>query len=161
MKLSIIVAAAENSVIGKDNNLIWHLPADLKYFKTVTTGHSVIMGRKTYLSIGRPLPNRRNIIISTDKNLSVENCEVAHSVEEAMELVKNEDEAFVIGGGSVYKTFWDKADRIYLTLVHTVSDGDTKIPAISPLLWKEVSREHHLKDNKNAFDYSFVVFERK
>ena len=160
MVLSIIVAAAENNVIGRDNGLIWRLSADLKHFKALTTGHTILMGRKTFESIGRALPNRRNIVISRNPEFEAAGCEVVHSVEEALELTKNEDEVFVTGGGTIYKKLWDKADRLYLTVVHQVCEGGTVIPPVDPKVWKEVAREAGKADEKNECDYTFINYER-
>lgn len=161
MRLSIIVAASENNVIGRNNALIWHLPADLKHFKSLTTGNTVLMGRKTFESIGRSLPNRRNIVISGNPRYVAEGCEVAASVAEALAWVAEEDEVFVIGGGRIYRELWDSADRIYLTRVHTESEGDTFIPAIDEREWELVSREDFKADEKNGYDYSFMDYQRK
>ena len=160
MVLSIIVAAAENNVIGRDNGLIWRLSADLKRFKALTTGHTILMGRKTFESIGRALPNRRNIVISRNPEFEAAGCEVVHSVEEALELTKNEDEVFVTGGGTIYKKLWDKADRLYLTVVHLECEGDTVIQSVDPEVWREVAREVGKADEKNECDYTFINYER-
>lgn len=159
MAISLIVAAAENNAIGKDNALLWHLSADLKRFKALTSGHPVIMGRKTFESIGKPLPNRRNIVISRSLS-ALDGCEVVASVEEALALVNDGEEAFIIGGGSVYRTLWQKAARLYLTAVKTRLEGDTFIPEIRPEEWKEISREDFSADEKNEFGYSFIDYVR-
>lgn len=159
MSIALIVAAAENNAIGKDNALLWHLSADLKRFKALTTGHPVIMGRKTFESIGKPLPNRRNIVISRSVP-AIEGCEVVASVDEALALVKSGEEAFIIGGGSIYKALWDRADRLYLTSVKTSLEGDTFIPEVKPDEWKEVKREDFGADEKNEFGYSFIDYVR-
>lgn len=161
MQLSVIVAASENDVIGRDNALIWHLPADLKHFKALTTGHAVVMGRKTFESIGKALPHRRNIVVSRNPLFTAEGCEVAASVEEALALVEGEDEVFVIGGGRLYNELWSRADRLYLTRVHTETEGDTFIPAVDEREWELVGREDFKADEKNEFDYSFLEFCRK
>lgn len=161
MVLSIIVASAENSVIGRNNALIWHISADLKHFKQLTTGHTIIMGRKTFESIGKALPNRRNIVISRNPGFKAEGCEIVESIPMALEISKSEDEVFIIGGGTIYHEMWDQADRLYLTLVHTQVEGDTFIPAIDPEFWTEIRREDGKADDKNEFDYSFVDYERK
>lgn len=160
MVLSIIVAAAENSVIGRDNNLIWKLSADLRRFKVLTTGNAIIMGRKTFDSIGKSLPNRRNIVISRNPDFCAEGCEVVCGIDEALQLVSGEDNVFIIGGGTMYKALWDKADFLYLTKVHTTVEGDTVIPAVSGADWKEVKREDHPADEKNEFPYSFIDYMR-
>ena len=159
MTTTIVVAISENHAIGKDNKLLWHLPNDLKHFKDITTGHTVIMGRKTYDSVGRPLPKRRNIII-TRQDLRIEGCEVVGSIEAALELCKTEAEVFVVGGAEIYKQAMHLTDRIYLTIVHKAYEADTFFPAIDLKEWKEVSREDHQPDEKNLIPYSFVTYER-
>lgn len=159
--ISIIVACSENNVIGKDNGLIWRLSNDLKRFKALTTGHAIVMGRKTFESIGRPLPNRRNIILS--KNLeAMDGCEIMRSADEVLELAKSTDEElFIIGGGQVYEQFLPFADKLYLTLVHTEAEGDTFFPALNRDEWTEVARESFKADEKNEFDYEFVDYLRR
>lgn len=161
MILSIIVATAENNVIGYRNQLIWKLPADLRHFKMLTTGHPVIMGRKTFESIGKALPNRRNIVISTNKAYQAEGCEMAGSIAIALEMVKDASEAFIIGGGTIYKEIWDKADRLYLTWVHISPEGDTYIPEVRAEEWIEMKREDFQADEKNEYAYSFIDYQRK
>lgn len=158
--ISIIVAAAENNVIGNNNALIWHISADLKHFKQLTTGHTVVMGRKTYESIGRALPNRRNIVISRNPDFHPEDCETVSSVEEALRLTDGEEEVFIIGGGTIYREMWDKAERLYITLVHTVAEGDTSIPEIDRTRWKVVSRQDFKAGEKDDYDYSFIDYRR-
>ena len=160
MVLSIIVAASENQVIGRDNALIWHVSADLKRFRQLTTGHTIIMGRKTFESIGRALPQRRNIVISRNPDFRAENCEVAGSLADALKMAEKEDEVFIIGGGSVYNEFWLGADRLYLTLVHTVTKGDTFIPAVEPEEWEMTVRQDFRAGEKDDFDYSFINYRR-
>lgn len=159
--ISIIVACSENNVIGKDNGLIWRLSNDLKRFKALTTGHAIVMGRKTFESIGRPLPNRRNIILS--KNLeAMDGCEIMRSADVVLEFAKSTDEElFIIGGGQVYEQFLPFADKLYLTLVHTVAEGDTFFPALNRDEWTEVARESFKADEKNEFDYEFVDYLRR
>lgn len=161
MILSIIVATAENNVIGYRNQLIWKLPADLRHFKMLTTGHPVIMGRKTFESIGKALPNRRNIVISTNKAYQAEGCEMAGSIAIALEMVKDASEAFIIGGGTIYKEIWDKADRLYLTRVHISPEGDTYIPEVRAEEWIEMKKEDFQADEKNEYAYSFIDYQRK
>jgi dihydrofolate reductase len=156
--VSLIAAMANNRVIGKGNQMPWHLPADLGHFKTVTFGKPVIMGRKTYESIGRPLPGRRNIIISRNRNYKIEGCETAVSLEEAMELVNEVEEIMIIGGGHVYSQAIPLADRLYLTFIDLDVDGDTQFPEFEHLKLTEVKREKHLKDEKNSYDYQFIDF---
>lgn len=161
MTLAIIVAASENNVIGRDNSLIWHVSADLKRFKNLTTGHTLIMGRKTFQSIGKALPNRRNIVITHNPEFKAEGCEIAYSIEEALSLASSDEQVFIIGGGSLYRKLWDKADFLYLTLVHTTTTGDTSIPAIEPEKWQETGRQDFPADEKNEFAYSFINYQRK
>jgi dihydrofolate reductase len=161
MIVSIIVAAAENNVIGGQNQLLWRLPDDLKRFKSITTGHTVIMGRKTYDSIGGALSNRRNIIVSRNAALKVDGCEVANSLEDALQLAAGEKEVFVIGGGQIYKQAWNKAGKLYLTRVHTEKEGDTFIPEIRAGEWMEESCEWHPSDGKHPYTYSFIVYKKK
>jgi dihydrofolate reductase len=156
--IKIIVATSRNRVIGNDNTLIWHLPADLKNFKRLTTGSAIIMGRKTYESIGKPLPYRRNIIITRDKNYKVDNCEIVNSLEEAL-LICFEN-CFIIGGGEIYKQVLPIADEIYLTLIDEDFEGDTYFPEIKEEEWFEVSKEYFEPDEKNKHKYSFIKYER-
>lgn len=158
---SIIVAADEKNAIGKNNDLLCHLPNDLKYFKSITDGHTIIMGRKTFESLPKgALPNRRNIVITRNKDLQFERCEMCSSIEEALDLCKDEAEVFIIGGGSLYNATIGIADKLYLTRIHTTfSDADTFFPVIDSS-WKEVSREDHKADEKHKYDYSFIVFEK-
>lgn len=160
--IHLVVAKSDNNVIGHDNQLIWHLPNDWKHFKEITTGHPIIMGRKTFESIGRALPNRTNIIITRNKNYSIENTKVAHSLNEAIEIAKKIDEdIFIIGGGKIYEQALDLVDILEVTEVHENFEGDTYFPEIDLNVWKEISRIKHHKDEKNKFDYSFVRYERK
>lgn len=161
MLVSLIVALSENRVIGKDNDLMWRLSADLKRFKSLTTGHHIIMGRKTYESIGRPLPNRTNIIISRQKNYQQDNCIVVASLAEAIEVGGADKEIFVIGGGEIYKQAIDLVDRMYITLVHDTYDGDTFFPEMDKAKWNLVSEESHCADAKNEVNYSFLNYQRK
>lgn len=158
-KFSIIVAAAENGAIGLRGAMPWHLPADLKYFKSVTVGHNVIMGRRTFGSIGRPLPGRRNLVISRRHDLQIEGCEVFPSLEAALEAA--DEGAFVIGGAQVYQQAWDRASRLYLTRVHTeVEDYDAAVPAVDRGEWSLVQAIPFEADEKNAYDLTFEVYER-
>jgi len=156
---TIVVAISENHVIGKDNKLLWYMPNDLKHFKEITTGHPVIMGRKTYDSVGKPLPNRRNIII-TRKKITIEGCEVVNSIEEAFLLCTDEPEVFIVGGAEIYRQSINLTDRIYLTIIHKEFEGDSFFPEISKKEWKEVFREDHQPDHKNTLPYSFITLER-
>lgn len=163
MVISLIVAVAENGVIGKDNGLPWHLGADLKRFKALTTGHTILMGKNTYLSIGRPLPNRRNVVLS--RSLAPEEapgCDLITSLDELDSLgLEPNEELFVIGGARVYGQLMPKADKLYLTKVHTQADGDVSFPEIDWDEWEMTSEEKGFSDEKNDFDYSFQNFERK
>jgi len=160
--ITIIVAKSENNVIGNENQLIWHLSGDLKRFKALTTGHPIIMGRKTYESIGKPLPNRTNIVITRNKDWNPEGVLVVNSLHEAIEKGKEiDEEIFIIGGGNIYEQAMDWADALEVTEVHQTFEGDTKFPEIDSSIWKEIAREDFGKDEKNEFDYSFVRFERK
>jgi dihydrofolate reductase len=132
MIISIIAAVSNNNVIGKDNKLPWHLPGDLKRFKELTTGHTIIMGRKTFESIGRPLPSRRNIVVTRNKDYKADGVEIIHSIKEALDLVKNEDEVFIIGGEEIYKLALPMANKIYLTRINKEYDGDAFFPELGP-----------------------------
>ena len=163
MLLSIIVAVSENGAIGLNNQLIWRLPDDLKRFKQLTIGHPMIMGRKTFESIGKPLPGRQSIVITRDKNFSFEGVLVAHTLEKAIEkaVQTGTDEAFVIGGGDIYNQVQNKADKLYITEVHTRTKGDTFFKIENPDLWEEKEREHHPSDEKHNFPFDFVNLIRK
>ncbi|OAQ38333.1 dihydrofolate reductase [Pedobacter psychrophilus] len=160
MGLSLIVATDSENGIGKNNQLLWHLPNDLKFFKKTTSGHTVIMGRKTYDSIGKPLPNRRNIIITRKKDLKIEGVEVFNSLEKALNACANEEQAFVIGGGEIYREALPLIHQIYLTKVHHQFNADTFFPSIDALDWEVIFKEDHQKDEKHAFDYSFLILKR-
>ena len=166
MGVSLIVAVAENKVIGKDNNLIWHLPKDMRFFKETTLGHHVIMGRKNFESIPhkyRPLPNRTNIVVTRQTDYAAEGCVVVNSVEAALKIAKEngDKEPFIIGGGQIYKLALEAnlVDTIYLTKVHHAYDGDTFFPELENE-WKEVERIDCKADEKHAYDYSFLTFEK-
>ena len=159
--ISIIVAIAENFAIGRNNNLLFHLPNDLKHFKEITLGHSLIMGRNTLLSLPKwPLPKRRHIVITDNKHDDFPGCEVVFSINEAIEKADNENEVFVIGGGMVYKQFYPLASRLYLTLVHKPFEADVYFPEIDFTGWNETAREDFY-DSENGFDYSYLNLERK
>lgn len=160
--INIVVAIASNHAIGKANQLLWHLPEDLKHFKRITSGHPIIMGRKTYESIGKPLPNRTNIVVTRDRNYTVENIEITHSLKEAIEKAQAiDEEVFILGGGELYRQAMELTDKIYLTVVHHEFEGDTFFPEIDEEVWEESQREHHLKDEKNLYSYDFVEYIRK
>lgn len=162
MKISIIVAVADNGVIGSDNQLIWHLSDDLKNFKKITSGHIIIMGRKTYESIGRPLPNRTNIILSRIKNYDVEGCIVFHSLDEALTFSRErgEEEVFIIGGEAVYNAAYEIADKLYLTKVHASPEGDAFFKQIRFEHWNQISKVYIPKNDQNDFEYEMLEMER-
>ena len=159
-KITIVVAIAQNKAIGKNNQLLWHLPADLKHFKEITSGHTIIMGRKTYDSIGKPLPNRRSIVI-TRQALQLPGCEVVPSLNAALALCQNETELYIIGGAQIYKEALPLTDVIYLTEIHQNFEADTFFPEICPEEWEEILRQNHAPDEKNALSYSFVTLRRR
>lgn len=162
MKISLIVAVAENGVIGHNNQLIWHLPNDLKQFKRLTTGHCIIMGRKTFDSIGKPLPNRTSLIISRNTDFQIEGCITVSSLENAIleaKKIENE-EAFIIGGAEIYRLALPIIDKIYLTEVHHEYEGDTFFPEIDKTIWKEIHREDFETDEKHLVNYSFVELQK-
>jgi len=159
-KITLIVAAAENNAIGKNNQMPWHLPNDFKYFKKNTLEHSVVMGRKTFESIGKPLPERRNIVLTRDLKYANQEVDVANSIQEVITYCRDEREIFIIGGAEVYKQALPLANKILLTRVHTTIDGDAYFPELLDHQWKLISAEKHQKDEKHAFDYTFEVYER-
>ena len=167
MKISLIVAMAKNRVIGRNNKLPWHLSEDLKYFKRVTMGKPVIMGRKTFESIGRPLPGRANIVITRNKQYSAEGIKVVHTLEEAkalcesIEVVDGTEEAMIIGGAEIYKQAIETADRLYLTEVHADVEGDAYFVEFDRQQWQEVGREDFCAAGPNPYDYSFLVLDKK
>ena len=159
--ITIIAAIAKNNALGKDNQLIWHIPADLKRFKKVTSNHHVIMGRKTFESLGKPLPNRTNIIITRNLNYKAEGCVVVNSLNEAIEVAKEDKNPFILGGAEIYKQAIEIADKLDLTFVHHEFDADVFFPKIDTTIWKETSREYFKADDKNKFNYSFVSYLKK
>ncbi len=161
--ISIIAAISKNNALGKDNDLIWHLPADLKRFKKITSGHTIIMGRKTFESIGKPLPNRKSIIITRNTNYQIEGCTIVHSLDEAIAKVADEEKAFIIGGAKIYKQSLENniADQLDITFVHQEFEADAFFPNINTEVWKEVAREDCKADEKNNYDYSFVTFKKR
>ncbi|MBI3888251.1 dihydrofolate reductase [Candidatus Nomurabacteria bacterium] len=168
--ISIIAAIGKNNELGKGNSLLWKMPADMEYFKKVTSGHPVIMGRKTFESIGRPLPNRQNIVITRDKTYMRDGVNVAHSLEEALQIIKTSSypllqgegkEIFVIGGAEIYKQAMSVTDKLYITHIDAEDkNADVFFPEIIPIVWNEISHEKHQKDEKNPFDYTFSVYEK-
>ena len=167
MHLAIIVAAAENGLIGRNNALPWHLPGDLQYFKRVTMGKPILMGRKTFESIGRPLPGRTNVVITRNPDFSAEGIRVVESLAAALRLaedialVDGVEELVVIGGAEIYREALPLAQRLYLTEVHASVEGDAWLPEIDWADWREVQRERHAAEGNNPYDYSFVVYERR
>jgi len=160
--LTIIAAAAENNALGKDNQLLWHLPEYFKRFKALTSGHYIIMGRKTFESFPKPLPNRTHIIITRQLDYTApEGCIVVPSLEKAIGLCPKNEEAFVIGGGEIYQQALDVVDKIDVTRVHTTLDADTFFPTIDPTTWEMVFEEFHPKDEKHAFDFTFLTYVRR
>ena len=155
--ISAIAAMADNRIIGKNNQLPWHLPADLKHFKALTTGHPILMGRKTFESIGRPLPNRVNIILTRNPNYTATGCIIVTSIEAALNA---HNELFVIGGADVYRECLPHVQHLYLTIVHHHFDGDTYFPELNMHEWQESSRIRHEPDAENAYAYSFITLQR-
>lgn len=161
MRLSIIAALAENGIIGKDNALPWRLPADLKRFRRLTTGRAVIMGRRNYESIGRPLPERRNIVVTRQPGYTAPGCTVVSSLDAALAAGCGDTETFVIGGAEIYAQTLHLAERFYLTRVHADVAGDTVFPTFDATAWREISRERHEADAQHAYAYSFITLERR
>jgi dihydrofolate reductase len=162
ISLTLVVAAANNNAIGKNNQLLWRLPNDMKYFKNVTWGLPVLMGRKTFESLGKPLPGRKNLVLTRQNDWKADNVIAVNSVEDALFLTKEMDikELMVIGGGELYSAVIQKAKRIHLTRVDTEPEADTFFPAMEPKEWKLVSQKNHEADARHAFNYSFQVWER-
>ena len=158
--VTLIAAASENNIIGKDNKLIWRLSDDLKHFKELTKGHFVIMGRKTFESMPKALPNRTNVIITRKTDYKAENAIVVNSLEKALKVAESDNQPFVIGGGEIYKLSMEIADRIELTRVHTSIEGDTSFPEIDLEKWQEVKNEKRLKNEKNEYDFSFLRYDK-
>lgn len=159
--INIVVAKASNNVIGAKNNLIWHLPNDLKHFKNLTSGHPIIMGRKTYESLGKPLPNRTNIVITRDSNWTTDGIVKENSLEKAIDsALKIDEDIYIIGGGNIYKQAMEFTDILYITEVHHEFDGDTYFPEIDTDDWEEIERENFKKDEKHPFAYSFVTYKK-
>jgi dihydrofolate reductase len=161
--LKILVAFDENRVIGKNNTLIWHLPADLKRFKTITTGHVIIMGRKTFESIGKPLPNRTSIVISRQADLQIEGAIIAHSVEEAILKAKSitREDIYIVGGAEIYALSLPLADQILVTQLHDIFEGDAYFPEIPAEIFEITEKERGITDEKNAYQYSYLTYTRK
>jgi dihydrofolate reductase len=160
MKISLIVAMDRKGVIGKGGMLPWHLSSDLQHFKKITMGKPIIMGRRTHESIGRPLPGRENVVISRNKDYQAKDCTVLNSLECAYVKYKDLDEIMIMGGAELYRQTIDKARRIYLTEVHAEQEGDTYFPKFDRESWEEIERHDFRADEKNEYDYSFVILER-
>lgn len=167
MLLSIIVAQSENRIIGRGNKLPWYLPEDLKYFKRITQGKPIVMGRKTFESIGKPLPGRTNIVITRNPDYASAGIHVVASMDQALALAEQQalidgsEEVLVIGGAEIYQQALQQADRLYVTQVHAVIEGDASFPEINMDLWEELGREDFFADGPNPYDYSFVIYQRK
>lgn len=159
----MIAAASENNALGRDNDLLWHLPDDFKRFKKLTTGHNIIMGRKTFESFPKPLPNRVHIIITRDKNYSVEydDCIVVHSLEDALQRVENDSVSYIIGGGEIYKQAQASATKIELTRVHEFFEADTFFPEIDTDKWELVAEEFHSKDDRHNYDFTYLTYRKR
>ncbi|MBI3478804.1 MAG: dihydrofolate reductase [Nitrosomonadales bacterium] len=160
-RISIVVAMARNRTIGANNTLPWHLPADLKHFKTLTMGHHIVMGRKTYESIGKPLPGRTSVVVSRNADYSIPGVIVVNSLEAALAACGNDEEIFVIGGAELYRQAVKLADRIYLTEIDADISGDAHFTELDYALWQETGRASHAPDEKNPHSYHFVVYEKK
>lgn len=165
MTISLIAALSQNRAIGKNNDLPWHLPDDMKYFMRTTKGHYVIMGRKNYQSIPekfRPLPNRTNIVVTRQLNFNAPGCQVVNSIEQALNMAKssNEKEVFIIGGAEIYSQGFAMANKLYLTEIQATIEGDTYFPKFDKNQWKETSRTHHSTDDRHAHSFDFVVYEK-
>lgn len=162
MKISMIAAMANNNVIGLNNDMPWHLPADFAWFRKHTLGKPILMGRKTYDSIGKPLPERLNIILTRDSSLKITGTEVVTTIDEALQLAKqaNADELMITGGAHLYSSILEKADRLYLTLIDADIAGDTYFPDYTQYPWQEQQRSHYAADDKNAYSMTFLVLER-
>ena len=161
MRISLIVALDRNRVIGSDNQLPWRLSADLQHFKGLTMGKPIVMGRKTYESIGRPLPGRTNIVVTRDSSFSAAGCRVVHSIDEALVAAGDVDEVMIMGGENLYSQLLPRADRLYLTEVQAEVSGDAWFPEFDETQWQELERESHRADENNEFDYDFVVLARR
>lgn len=161
--LSIVVAKAKNNIIGKDNKLVWNLPEDLKHFKELTTGHTIIMGRKTFESLGRVLPNRKHVVFSQNPDFKVndENVEVIHSLLQIQELIEGEEEAFVIGGAMIYNFLMPYVKKMYVTQINQDFEGDSFFPKVKEEEWQEVERTQGIEDENNNLDYEFITYVRK
>lgn len=160
MEIILIAATSENNVLGKDNDLVWHLPDDFKRFKQMTTGHPIVMGRKTFESFPKPLPNRTHYIITRQEDYEAKDCVVVHSLEEAINKLKKAPVVFIIGGGQIYHQAIDLGTKIELTRVHTEAEGDAFFPEIDLAKWRLTNEIFHPKDDRHAFDFTYQTFER-
>ncbi len=158
--ISIIVAIANNGVIGANNTLPWRLPADLKYFRATTMGHTIVMGRKNYEDIGKALPGRRNVVLTRDKNFSANHCEVVHSINDVVSLIDREDETFIIGGAEVYRSFLPLSDKLYITHIDSVVDGNIFFPDYDASEWELVSEGARQTNEESALSFRFCVYRR-
>jgi dihydrofolate reductase len=161
MRISLIAALARNRVIGRNNQLPWRLSADLQHFKTLTMGKPIIMGRKTFESIGKPLPGRTNIVLTRERQFLAQGCVVVHDIDQALQVAAESDEVMIIGGANLYRQFLPRADRLYLTEVKAEVTGDTWFPDLDITGWTETERVSHQADEKNEYDYDFVILDRK
>lgn len=162
LMISIIVAVSEDMGIGRNNDLLWHIPEDLKRFRKLTYGKSIIMGKKTWESLPRkPLPGRKNIVITDNRDDCFESSVTAYSIADALSKCSKDDEVFVIGGGSIYRQFMPFADRLYITHVHKKAEADIYFPAIDPSVWEVIEKEEFLSDSKNLIHYTYIIYERK
>lgn len=156
-----IAAAAENNALGKDNKMVWNLPDDYKRFREITTGHYIILGRKTFESLEKPLKNRTHVIVTRDKNYKAEDCIIVNSIEEALKAVPKDEDNFIIGGAEIYKQSIHLSDKIELTRVHTTCEADAFFPEIDPNEWDLIAEKHHPKDEKHAFDFTYLTYVKR
>jgi dihydrofolate reductase len=161
MRIAAIFAMSENRVIGKNNELPWHLPADMRHFKELTLGKPILLGRKTYESIGRALPGRCNVVVTRDVNFQAPGCVVANSLETALSAADYSDEIMVIGGAVLYQHLLPRTHRLYMTMIHHVFDGDAFFPELDMNEWREIERHDHAADQENKYSYSFITLDRK
>lgn len=159
--LTMIAAVGKNNALGKDNDLIWHISDDLKRFKRLTSGHAIVMGRKTFESMPKALPNRTNIVLTKKKDFTAEGAIVVNQISDAMELIKDYEQPFIIGGGEIYRLFMDLCDRIELTRLHHDFDADVYFPEIDMSKWKEINREDIAATNEQPYNYSFITYEKQ
>ena len=157
----MIAAVAENNALGKDNDLVWHLPNDFKRFKTLTSGHHIIMGRKTFESFPKPLPNRTHVIITRQKNYKAEGCIIVASIEKALEICPKNEDTYIIGGGEIYTLSLPFADKIEITKVHHSFEADAYFPVLNEKEWKLAQSDHNSKDEKHIYDYTYLTYVRK